>query len=260
MAPSELSLDVHGTRVRVLCAGSGAPLVYLHGLLGEFSWLPLFESLSREFKLYVPESPGLTETEGLERIESIHDLAFLYADLLDCLELQRPFVAGLSVGGWVAAELAVHYPERASKLVLIDALGLKLPGVFLPDIFAANPSETRALLFRDPNSELALSLLSDTPSPDILTRMLASRQALARVAWNPYLHDPRLKDRLYRVKAPTLILWGDADRLVSPEHGRLYADNITGARMAIIEKSGHLPSLEQPQKTAEHISKFLKHS
>lgn len=260
MTPSELSVDVHGTRVRVLCAGSGAPLVYLHGLLGEFTWLPLFESLSHEYKLYIPESPGFAETEGLERIESIHDLAFHYADLLDCLELERPHLAGLSVGGWIAAELAVHYPGRVSKLVLIDALGLKLPGVFLPDVFAANPRETRALLFRDPNSELALSLLSDSPSPDMLTRMLAYRQALARVAWNPYLHDPRLKERLYRVKTPTLILWGDSDRLVSSEHGRLYADNIAGARMAIVENSGHLPSLEQPHQTAEHISKFLRNS
>ena len=258
MPPNELSIDVHGTRLRLLSAGSGPPLVFLHGLLGEFEWLPLFETLSREFKIYVPENPGLTETEGLERIESIYDLVFLFADLLDCLQLERPFMAGVSVGGWIAAELAVHYPGRVGKLVLIDPMGLKLPGVFFPDIFAANPSETRALLFKNPNSELARSLLSDTPSPELLTRMLASRQALARIAWNPYLHDPKLKDRLYRVQATTLILWGDADRLVSPEHARLYADNINGARLGIIEECGHLPSLEKPQETAKHISEFLR--
>jgi pimeloyl-ACP methyl ester carboxylesterase len=116
------------------------------------------------------------------------------------------------------------------------------------------------LLFRNPDSELARSFISDTPSPEMLTRMLASRQALARVGWNPYLHDPRLKDRLYRVQVPTLILWGDADRLVSPEHARLYADNINGGRLAIIEECGHLPSLEKPNDTAKHILDFLKNS
>jgi pimeloyl-ACP methyl ester carboxylesterase len=258
MAPSETLVDIHGTRVRVLSAGSGPPLVYLHSILGENSWQPLFETLSREFTIYVPESPGFTNTEGLERIDSIYDLTFHYADFFDVLELEQPYVAGASVGGWIAAELAVHYPGRLLKLALIDALGLKVSGMFVPDIFAASPSETRALLFRNPDSELAHSFISDAPSSEMLDRMLVSRQALARIAWNPYLHDPKLGDRLYRVRVPTLILWGDGDRLVSLEHAHLYADKIRGARLAIIRDCGHLPLLEKPHETAKYMSEFLK--
>jgi pimeloyl-ACP methyl ester carboxylesterase len=179
-------------------------------------------------------------------------------DLLDEMGLERPHVAGLSLGGWIAAELAVHYPHRARKLILIDAMGLNIAGDFTPDIFAANPAETRSLLFKDHDSELAYSFVSDTPSPEMLDLMLASRQTSARVAWNPYLHDPKLQDRLFRVKAPTLILWGEADQLLSTKHGRLYEQRIEGARLTIVKGSGHLPPLEKPEETARHICEFLK--
>jgi pimeloyl-ACP methyl ester carboxylesterase len=258
MTPDEQVVDVRGTRVRVLSAGSGPPLLYLHSFLDELMWQPLFDNLSREFRIYVPENPAFTTTENLERLDSVHDLSFHYADLLDLLKMEQAYVVGVCVGGWIAAEFAVHYPNRLLKLVLIDALGLKLPGVFVPDIFAANPSETRALLFKNPDSDLAHSFISDAPSPEMLDRMLASRQALARIGWNPYLHDPKLEDRLYRVRVPTLVSWGDADRLLSIEHARLYADKISGARLVTIKDCGHLPILEKVHETANCILEFLK--
>jgi len=257
MTPQEKFVNVRGARIRLLRAGSGEPLLYLHGLLGEVRWMPFFDLLSRHFTLYVPEHPGFGTSEGLERVETVDDLAFHYADLMDELDLQRPHVAGLSLGGWIAAELAVHYADRVRKLVLIDAMGLNVPGHFIPDIFAANPAETRALLFVDPNSELAQSLVSDSPSPEMLDLMLASRQATARVAWNPYLHDPKLANRLYRVKASTLILWGDADRLLPLEHGRLYEQKIREAKLSIVKGCGHLPPLEKADDAARHTLEFL---
>jgi pimeloyl-ACP methyl ester carboxylesterase len=258
MAPHEELVDVRGARVRILRAGSGEPLVYLHSLLGEVRWLPFFDILSRHFTVYIPEHPGFGSSEGLERIDTVHDLAFHYADLLDEIGLEQPHVAGLSLGGWIAAELAVHYAHRVRKLVLIDAMGLNVEGHFIPDIFAANPSETRALLFVNPDSELAHGFASDAPSPELLDLMLTSRQASARIGWNPYLHDPKLEERLYRVKAPTLILWGEADRLISLEHGRLYERKIRGAQLSIVKGCGHLPPLEKADDTARHTFEFLK--
>jgi pimeloyl-ACP methyl ester carboxylesterase len=113
-------------------------------------------------------------------------------------------------------------------------------------------------MFTNPDSELAHSFVSDTPSPEMLDLMLTSRQASARIAWNPYLHDPKLQDRLYRIKAPTLILWGEADRLIPLEHGRLYEEKIRGARLSIVKGCGHLPPLEKPDDTARYVSEFLK--
>jgi pimeloyl-ACP methyl ester carboxylesterase len=258
MAPHEDWVEVRGARTRVLRAGSGEPLVYLHSLLGEVRWLPFFEILSRHFTVYVPEAPGFANSEGLERIDTVHDLAFHYVDWLDEIGLEQPHIVGLSLGGWIAAELAVHYAHRVRTLALIDAMGLNVAGHFIPDIFAANPGETRALLFTNPDSELAQSFVSDVPSPEMLDLMLTSRQASARVAWNPYLHDPKLEYRLYRVRARTLILWGEKDRLLPLEHGRLYERQIKGARFSTVKECGHLPPLEKADETARQVLEFLR--
>jgi len=98
MAPQQDLVEVRGARVRFLRAGSGDPLVYLHSLLGEVRWLPFFEILSRHFTVYVPETPGFGSSEGLERVDTVHDLAFHYADLLDELGLERPHVDAIHKG------------------------------------------------------------------------------------------------------------------------------------------------------------------
>ena len=178
-------------------------------------------------------------------------------DLLDEMGLERPHVG--VIAGWLdCGGTRGSLSASCAELILIDAMGLNIAGDFTPDIFAANPAETRSLLFKDHDSELAHSFVSDTPSPEMLDLTLASRQTSARVAWNPYLHDPKLQDRLYRVKAPTLILWGEADQLLSTKHGRLYEQRIEGARLTIVKGSGHLPPLEKPEETARHICEFLK--
>jgi len=258
VTPHEDLVEVRGARIRVLRAGSGDPLVYLHSLLGEVRWLPFFEILSRHFTVYVPEHPGFANSQGLERMDTVHDLAFHYADLLDEMGLAQPHIVGVSLGGWIAAELAVHYAHRVRTLALIDAMGLNVAGHFIPDIFAANPGETRALLFTNPDSQLAHSFVSDAPSPEMLDLMLTSRQASARIGWNPYLHDPKLQDRLYRVKASTLILWGEADRLLPLEHGRLYERQIKVARFSTVKGCGHLPPLERADETAAQVLEFLR--
>ena len=258
MTPCEQLVEVRGARIRVLRAGSGEPLVYLHSILGEVAWLPFFDILSRNFTVYVPAHPGFAGSEGIEHTDTVHDMVFHYADLLDELGLEKPHIVGLCLGGWLAAELAVHYAHRVRKLVLIDAMGLVVAGQPIPDIFAANPSETRSLMFMKPDSELAHSFVSDAPSAEMLDLMLTSRQASARVAWNPYLHDPKLRDRLYRIKAPTLILWGEADHLIPLEHGRLYEEKMKGARLSIVKGCGHLPPLEKPDDTARYVIEFLR--
>jgi pimeloyl-ACP methyl ester carboxylesterase len=258
MGTHEEVIEVRGARSRVLRAGSGEPLLYLHSILGEIRSLPFFDVLSRDFDVCAPAHPGFAGSEGLERIDTVHDLVFHYADVLDELGFEKPNIVGLCLGGWLAAELAVHYADRVGKLVLIDAMGLNIPGDFIPDIFAANPAETRSLLFKNPQSEVANGFLSDAPSAEMLDSMLTARQAAARIAWNPYLHDPRLQERLYRVKASSLILWGEDDRLLPVEHGRMYEKNISDARLAIVKECGHLPPLEKPLDAARQVLDFLR--
>ena len=258
MKYQEEFIDVRGTKIELLRGGSGSPLLYLHGAGGEVAWLPFFDVLAKEFTVYVPAHPGFSRSGSYDKIDTIHDLVFHYIDVMDALRIEQPFVVGFSLGGWLAAELAVHHPHRMRKLVLIDAVGLKVDEAPIADIFAPAPPEARRLFFYDPESETAKTWVPDVPSADTLERMLRAREGTARVGWNPYLYDPRLRERLYRVTVPTLLIWGDTDRVVSMRHADAYKQGITQSRVAVIDKCGHCPPLEKPAETAQLIASVLK--
>lgn len=258
MAHSESFIDVQGSKTQLLKGGSGAPLLYLHGAGGEVTWLKFFELLSRRFTVYVPAHPGFARSEGMDRIDHIHDLVFHYVELMDVLGLDAPHVVGLSLGGWLAAELAVHQTRRLTRLVLIDAVGLRVEEAPpIPDIFTVMPPEMRRLIFFEPESETARAMIPDQASGEQLEFALRAREATARLAWNPYLYDPRLRERLHRVTVPTLIIWGDSDRLVPREYADAYRRGIRGSRLVTIEKCGHAPPFEKPDDTARLVTEFL---
>ena len=258
MAFREEFLTIRGTKMQLLTGGSGEPLLYLHSAGGEMVWLPFFELLSQHFTVYLPAHPGFSQSEGLDKIDTIEDLVFHYTDVMDHLGLTQPYVAGLSLGGWLAAELATRYSHRIRKLALINAVGLRVPGSPIADIFAATPEETRHLVFHDPQSELAKMFVPDVPSPEVLENTLKAREATARVGWNPLLCNPRLRERLYRITVPTLIIWGESDRLVPVAHGQAYHEGIAGSQLVILEKCGHAPPFEKPEETAKLLCEFFQ--
>src|SRR5262249_17959576 len=153
---------------------------------------------------------------------------------MDGFGLERPVVVGASLGGWLAAELAVHSPERVSRLVLLAPLGLELPEHPIADLFALSRDATIDALFRDraPGEQL----LPADPGPGALVQMSKDRTAPARLAWTPFCCNPKLERRLHRIAAPTLILWGDDDRLVPAAHGRRYSELIGDSRLRVIER------------------------
>ncbi|MGE0518344.1 MAG: alpha/beta fold hydrolase, partial [Candidatus Binatia bacterium] len=144
------------------------------------------------------------------------------------------------------------------KLVLINPVGLKVDTALVGDVFAAFPNELRHMVFHDPESELARSFIPDEPTPEQLEATLKAREATARVAWNPFFYDPKLRDRLYRIRVPTLVVWGASDRLVSIDMGKAYAEGIAGARLVTLDACGHLPPCERPREAASVISTFLR--
>jgi pimeloyl-ACP methyl ester carboxylesterase len=248
-------------RVDLLRAGSGPPLLYLHSLLGEIRWLPFHQELSKSFDVIAPAHPGFGETEGIDEIELMEDVVFHYLDVLDGLGLERASFVGVSLGGWIAAEFAVRYPERVEKLVLADAFGLRLEEHPVPDfaLSLTDPLALREWLFADPKGYVAeVAVPSKEPEPE---RAAEARKAIAatlRLGSSPFMQSPKLERRLRRITSPTLVLWGDRDPLLPLAYAERYRDLIPRAELQVIRDCGHLPPLEQDDRFVASVREFLQ--
>jgi pimeloyl-ACP methyl ester carboxylesterase len=252
------TVTVNGRPTVILSGGSGEPFVYLHSTLGEsLMWLPFYQTWAKSFRVLVPTHPGFGSSGGFDQIDTIEDVAFHYVELFDALGLEQVVLGGVSLGGWIAAEFAVRWPERVKKLWIADAPGLWVDEQPLPDMFRimGDRDRMRALLFHDPKSYVATMVLRDNPDEQQLLAAYQNMTALARVVWDrPY--DPKLPGRLHRVACPTLLVWGEHDRLVPPAYGEAYRKHIAGAQMKLIRDCGHLPMFEKEQEFVEAVGKF----
>lgn len=264
MVKGTTSLQVRGRHVHEIRGGSGDPVLYLHSAMGEAFWLPHLERLAERYALHAPAHPGFLSSEGLDAIRDVEDYVDHYLAYLDALGWERVPVVGLSLGGWIAAELAARHPERVQKLVLADAVGLWIRERPIADLFAVDtrfPERLRELLFADPNGPAAQLVQPPGPGvelPDeVLENMMKAMTATAKVGWNPLLHDPKLEAKLPRVTAPTLVLWGAEDRVTPPEYGEKYAKLIPGAELETLPGCGHLAPFERPDAWADSVARFL---
>ena len=219
--------------------------------------MPVHDLLAARRHVLLPVHPGFGASEGLDAIETMEDLVFHTVDVLDALRLERVDVVGLSLGGWLGAELALRHPARVGRLVLVDAAGVRLPGVPMGNPFMLSPLRVRELMFHDPMLPVAQAILPDAPPPERLETVLRGREASARLLWNPAHQYRKLTNRLWRITAPTLVVWGREDRLLPLAYGEAYARGIRGARLEVLERCGHLPPFEQPERFAEIALGFL---
>lgn len=247
------TLDVRGTPVPCLVGGDGPPLLWLHGAGGSDTWSPAQEALADSFAVWAPAHPGFAGTELPTWVKDVHDLAFHYVDLLDVAGIEQPTVVGVSLGGWIATDLAVHRPDLVSRLVLVDALGLR-PATPMPDLFIMEPAEAMAVLFRNGPPPPPAGA-ADVDPIDMIVRMYEEQAASARLMWKrPY--DPQLERRLHHLTMPTLVIWGGDDRLLPPEHGRRLAGLLPDARFEVLDGVGHVVPLEAPDAFARLVSDF----
>jgi pimeloyl-ACP methyl ester carboxylesterase len=265
-APMEQTMtevEVLGRRIHEIRGGDGEPLLYLHSAMGEAMWLPHLRQLAERYELHAPAHPGFLTSQGIEEIHDIEDLVVHYLAYMDGMGWQSVNLLGLSLGGWIAAEIAARYPERVKKLVLVSAVGIWIAEQPITDIFAVDsrfPERFNRLLFHDPNCPAALMM----PSPadmnlpeEMLVNIMNAFAATAKIGWNPLLHNPRLEAMLPRVGAPTLVLWGGNDRIVAVDYGGKFARLIPSARLEIIPECGHLIPLEKPAEFHEAVTRFL---
>ena len=258
MTVAEDFVDVRGCRVWVARAGEGPPLVYLHGAGDLDGWGPALSLLATDFTVYRPDHPGFNRSDDDPSVDSVLDLAFTYLDLLDALGLDRVHLVGHSVGGWTAAQLAVLASGRVSKLVLANPAGLRVP-VAAPDIFTLSPVETASLLNHQADVRGAAVAAAEqiAADPELFQRFLRNRIATAHLAWNPYLHDPKLAGRLHRITAPVLIIWGAHDQLLPLACAHQWQSALPGVGLEIIDDAGHRPPAEQPAVFASLVKEFL---
>ncbi len=256
MAHRSEQLSVAGVRTHMLRGGRGTPLLVLAPEFASNRWFPYHEALAARFQVFAPDHLGFGESERPEWLEGIDDLVFHYVDLLDMLGLERVSIIGTSLGGWVAAELAVAHPQRVERLVLVGASGLKVDGVERFDVFVHPIEATLQHLFYD-QSRVAQLLPTDL-GPEVIVRGYHESTTLARLTWNPYMYNPKLARRLRRISAPTLILWGQEDAFLPPPHAEAYAQLIPHATLTMIPQCGHLVPFEQTDVFIKHVVAFLK--
>jgi pimeloyl-ACP methyl ester carboxylesterase len=250
-------LSIQGIELEVLRRGSGHPMLLLHGQHTVRADAPFLDLLARHAEVVAPSHPGFGHSPRPDGFDTIYDLVHLYLGLLDALPYDKVTLVGLSFGGWLAAEIAATCPHRLERLILADAVGIKVRGREerdILDVFNTSPDEVRRRTWHDPDRFAPdFNAMSD----DELVVHARNRDALCLYAWHPCLYNPQLKRWLARIMVPTLVLWGGSDGIVTPTYGRAYSALIPGSRFELIAESGHHPEIEQPAVFVERVVAFL---
>ena len=252
-------MQVQGANLELIDKGKGRAMVFLHPHIGLHGANAFIERLAAQARVLVPSHPGFGLTELPKGFTTIDDIAYFYLDFLEQLDLREVLLIGSSFGAWIAMEMAIKASPRISQLVLLDPVGAKFgprESSDVIDIFAVPQSKLHELSYHDlKNSHRDYASMSD----DDLAIIARNRQSSALYAWNPYMHNPKLAQRLHRIRIPTMVACGASDRMMAPGWGRRYAEAIPGAGAAAykeIAEAGHFPHIEQPDAVVNLIAAF----
>ena len=247
--------------IRVHVSGSGPAVVFFHGPWG-LTQGPFLEALARQFTVYAPEHPGTTpgEPDAIQQVDHLWDLVLCYDELLEQLRLPEVMLAGHSFGAMVACEVAAHRPARVKRLALIDPIGLWREDAPVVNWMLLGAADMTAHVFHQPDGPAAKALFA------IPEEIEASALARTRLTWAMGstgkfiwpIPDKGLKKRIHRITAPTLLVWGEHDRLVPRAYAKEFAGRLTDSRLEVVAGAGHAPHLEQPEATARVVQAFLK--
>jgi pimeloyl-ACP methyl ester carboxylesterase len=258
--PVERAVEIRGGAVsfRVLTAGHGAPLVYFHSYHERTGWSPVLDRLGRSFSVYAPAHPGVAGSKGVETLDDLLDLTLAYDELLSALGLEQAHLVGHAFGAMAAAELAAVFPARARTLTLVSPLGLWRDDVPSADVLILPADELASALWSDPASSAARLWAtgpgSDAESLAAEVESIQRRSSMAKFVWP--IPDKGLAKRLHRIAAPTLLVWGDADRANPLVYAEEWQRRIKGAALRLLP-GGHMVLLETPETAARAIAEFL---
>jgi pimeloyl-ACP methyl ester carboxylesterase len=242
VGPVDVTVDEHG---------EGQPFLLLHGGGGPDTVASFGKLLAtaHHARAIIPIHPGFGGTARPEALRTIRGLAALYVALLDQLGLDDVTVIGNSIGGWIAAEIALLEPARVSGTIIIDAAGIEVPGHPIADFFSLTLDQVFQLSFHNPEP----FRIDPTTLPPAAQAIAAGNRAALAAYAGTSMADPTLIGRLATVEMPTLVLWGDSDQIVDPDYGRAYADAIPMARFQLLKDTGHMPQIETPEQTLQAV-------
>lgn len=257
-ALAEHRLAIGEVEVTYFRGGRGPALVWLHGGDGSRADCPFLARLAGHFEVIAPVHPGFEQAPLPRWMDSVDDFAHLHIALLDKLGIVRAMLAGTSIGGWIAAEIATKNPGLARALALVAPVGVKVgptDRLDIPDIFAMRDKPLRELAWHDPERGV---IDAAKASEAELTSIARNRETLALVTWEPWMHNQKLRHRLASLAAPALFVRGASDGIVSADYLAGYARLLSGAKLTTIPAAGHYPHVEQPAALAAAIIEFAR--
>ena len=236
--------------------GEGQPFLLLHGGAGPASMARFANLLveRHQVRVITPTYPGFAGTPRPDELRIVKDLAQVYAALLDRLGLSDVTVIGNSIGGRIAAEMALLATPQVSGIVLVDAVGIEVAGHPITDISKLTPDEVMRLSYHDPKP----FRIDPASVTDTQRAIMAANRASLFVYAGPQMTDPSLVGRLAKIAIPTLVVWGESDGIVDTEYGRAFAAAIPGAKFLLLSGTGHVPQVETPEKLLDAIWNYGK--
>jgi pimeloyl-ACP methyl ester carboxylesterase len=249
------TLRIADIELELFEASDGAPLLWLHDGQGFDPKAEFVERFAVHRRLILPSHPGFGKSSLPDWLDSVDDIAHLYLELLDRLDLEAVDIVGCSIGGWIAAEMATMAPRSLRALVLVGAMGIKPDEGDILDQALVNYIEYARAGFHDPRA--FERVYGAEPTTDQLEAWDLNREMSFRIAWKPYMYSPTLPHLLGGVTAPALVVWGANDRIVPLSCGERYARSLPNARLEIVEGAGHCVAMERPAELTQLIERFL---
>jgi pimeloyl-ACP methyl ester carboxylesterase len=252
---TDSTIEAAGTKIHVSRAGQGRPLLVLHHETGTLDRLPFYDALAAQHDVLVPHHPGYSRSPRPDWMRSVRDIAVVYRGLLSELKVAKPALIGLGFGGWIAAEMACMAPADLTHLVLVGAMGIKPPQGDILDLAITGYMDYTRAGFHD--QAVFDRVYGAEPPIDQLEMWDICREMSFRIAWKPYMYSQTLPHLLGSVRVPSLVIWGDDDKVVPQSAAGVYAKALPNAKLETVKASGHCVDMEQPEALAKLVTTFI---
>ena len=240
--------------VKLLEGGAGTPVVVLHHSWGSPGWLPFHDKLAERHRVILPDMPGWGGSERPVWAREPRDIAIIVGQLLAAMDVTDARLIGFGLGGYIAAELATMNPSRLKALVLVGAAGLQPKEGEILDQMMLSHRKYIEESFRD--AETYTATFGEEPPDDVRDLWDFSREMTARITWKPYMFNRRLEPLLGEMRMPTLLVWGEKDKVVPKACAEQYAAALPKATTVVVDGAGHVVEMEEPDQLAALVADF----